>query len=254
MKKNFSEYMVEGESSATLSSKILHSMKENKKSRWLACINPHSYVKAESDSSFAVALRNADWLIPDGIGVVIFSTLVGERIERRVTGWDVFYDLSFKMNQVGNMSVFFLGSTMSNIEAIKGYMGKEFPNINFVGGFSPPFKDSFDKNDTAEMIAQINSVSPDVLWVGLTAPKQEKWLNENINNIDVKVAGAIGAVFDFCSGNVKRAPIWMQKYGLEWLHRSLSSPSRLGTRNAISNPIFIYLMIKKWLSKVGRER
>mgnify|MGYP000885083315 CR=1 FL=1 len=253
MNKNFSGYFIADESSVSLSDKMLHSIMENKKPRWLACINPHSYVTAESDRPFAVALSNADWLIPDGIGVVIFSALIGERLGQRVTGWDVFYDLSYKMNQAGNMSVFFLGSTESNIEAIKGYMGKEFPNINFIGGFSPPFKESFDKNDTAEMVAQINAVSPDVLWVGLTAPKQERWLNENIDNINVKVAGAIGAVFDFCSGNVKRAPIWMQRCGIEWLHRSLSSPSRLGKRNAISNPIFIYLMIKKWLSKVRRE-
>ena len=104
----------------------------------------------------------------------------------------------------------------------------EFPNIEVVGDFSPPFKSAFDSQDTLKMVSAINSVSPDVLWVGLTAPKQEKWLYENIESLDVKFAGAVGAVFDFCAGNVQRAPNWMQASGLEWFHRSISSPKSLG--------------------------
>jgi len=249
MKKKFNEYLVDDYSAVTISSQMMQSISEDKKARWLACINPHSYVTAQSDSRFSVALQNADWLIPDGIGIVIFSAISGEKVKQRVAGWDVFYELNQKMNSAGGKTAYFLGSTEATLEKIKIYMAKEFPKVEVVGTFSPPFRDAFDSEDTSAMVSRINAVSPDVIWVGLTAPKQEKWLNDNINSLDVKVAGAIGAVFDFCAGNVQRAPLWMQRTGLEWLHRSLSSPSRLGKRNMISNPIFVGIMFKNWLFK-----
>ncbi len=252
MKKKFNEYLIDDDSAVTISSQMMQVISEDKKASWLACINPHSYVTAQSDYHFSVALQNADWLIPDGIGIVMFSAISGEKVHQRVAGGDVFYELNQKMSSGVGKTAYFLGSTEATLEKIKIYMAKNFPKIEVVGTFSPPFRDSFDSEDTSDMVRRINAVSPDVLWVGLTAPKQEKWLNENINLLDVKVAGAVGAVFDFCAGNIQRAPLWMQRTGLEWLHRSLSSPSKLGKRNAISNPIFLYFMVRTWLAKLWR--
>ncbi|MFL2726074.1 MAG: WecB/TagA/CpsF family glycosyltransferase [Gammaproteobacteria bacterium] len=252
MKKKFAEYVINDESSKIISREILSSIEtEERKPKWLATINPHSYVTSQSDHKFSIALKNSDWLVPDGIGIVIFSTLYGSKLSQRVTGWDIFSNLNKCLNQLKGKTVFFLGSTNETLSNISIYMKDNYPQIKVVGMLSPPFKEEFNQKETEDMIKQINLVSPDVLWVGLTAPKQEKWIYENINNLNISFAAAIGAVFDFCAGNVSRAPKWVQDFGLEWLHRSLMSPTRLGKRNFTSNPIFVFIIIKKWmLSKI----
>jgi N-acetylglucosaminyldiphosphoundecaprenol N-acetyl-beta-D-mannosaminyltransferase len=122
-------------------------------------------------------------------------------------------------------------------------MESDFRNIRVVGTFSPPFKEEFSHEENLMVIEIINRAKPDVLWVGMTAPKQEKWIYENRDKLDVKLLGPIGAVFDFYTGNVKRsAPIY-QKTGLEWLPRFLREPRRMWRRNLVSNPRFLLRII-----------
>ena len=247
-KRKFAEYFVDSKNADEIASEINSFIDVNSKnSKWMSTINPHSYVTSQSDHKFSLALKNADWLIPDGIGIVIFSKLFDKKINIRVTGWDIFSSLNNKLNKTSGKSVFFLGSSEDTLSKISLYMQANYPNIKVAGMLSPPFKDEFDQKEINHMIDEINTASPDVLWVGLTAPKQEKWIFENISKLNVSFAGAIGAVFDFCAGNISRAPNWMQKSGLEWIHRSIMSPKRLGIRNLTSNPIFVCIIIKKWI-------
>ena len=213
---------------------------------WLACFNPHSYTVAMKDKVFAHALKNADWLVPDGVGVVLASRILGGTIKMRVTGSDVFTGLNQRMNAAGSMRVFFLGSTVKTLEQIKKRMSLDYPNINVVGVYSPPFKDVYSNAEITSMVKAVNSAAPDVLWVGLSAPKQEKFIFENRARLNVKFVAAIGAVFDFYSGNVKRdANSWLVRHGMEWLPRLLQEPKRLWRRMFVSAPVFMWHVIKK---------
>lgn len=206
---------------------------------WLACLNPHSYAEARRDPVFTRALLDANWLVPDGVGIVIASKLLGGNIKDRVTGSDVFLGLHERMNGKGGMSVFFLGSTEDTLAAIRERMALDYPNITVAGTYSPPFKPEYTPVELDEMIAAVNAAHPDVLWVGMTAPKQEKWILQNLPRLNVKFAGAIGAVFDFYTGRVKRSHPAFQRLGLEWLPRLVQQPKRLWRRMFVSAPIFL---------------
>ncbi len=126
-------------------------------------------------------------------------------------------------------------------------MAVEYPNIEVAGVYSPPFKTVFNNDDNKQMIEAVNKAKPDVLWVGMTAPKQEKWIYQNRNHLDVKFIGPIGAVFDFFTGNIKRSHPFFLKTGLEWLPRLLKQPQRLWDRMFISAPKFlIQVFIQKF--------
>jgi len=212
---------------------------------WLACLNPHSVVRAGKDPAFKRALWAADWLIPDGAGIVLASRWLGGRITRRVTGSDVFQGLNERMNARGGLSCFFLGSNEETLETIRARMARDYPNVRVAGTYSPPYRDEFSPEESAAMLAAIAAAQPDVLWVGMTAPKQEKWLHQHQERLAVPFAAAVGAVFDFYSGNVKRSHPFFLRYGLEWLPRLLREPRRLWRRNLVSTPLF--------LAQVARE-
>ncbi|MAC34777.1 MAG: glycosyltransferase [Haliea sp.] len=213
--------------------------------RWLACFNPHSYAVSLQDSHFSSALKDADWLVPDGVGVVMASRLLGGDIDSRVTGSDVFLGLHARMNQQGGMKVFFLGASKDTLADIRHRMARDYPNIELAGTYSPPFKPDYTHAELNEMIAAVNATRPDVLWVGMTAPKQEKWIFDNLPALDIKFAGAIGAVFDFYTGRVKRSHPLFQRLGLEWFPRLLQQPGRLWRRMFVSAPIFVAHVIKQ---------
>jgi exopolysaccharide biosynthesis WecB/TagA/CpsF family protein len=213
--------------------------------RWLACINPHSYVVAKSDRDFAAALQSADWLIPDGAGIVLASRLLRRSVRQRVTGSDIFAGVNEELQRRGGGTVFFLGSTDETLLLIRERMRRDYPSVRVVGFRSPPFKASFSASEMDEMIAHINEVQPDVLWVGMTAPKQERWLYESNDRLNVKFAAAIGAVFDFYSGRVQRSSPIMQGLALEWLPRLLREPRRLWRRSFVSAPMFLWDVFTK---------
>lgn len=206
---------------------------------WLACLNPHSYATALNDLEFSSALHKANILIPDGIGIVIADRFLNHLVKNRVTGPDIFFGLSASMQKRGNGKVFFLGSTQECLDDIRVKFKKDYPNIEFSGCWSPPFKEQWTALDNADMRNAINQANPDVLWVGMTAPKQEKWIHENLPYLNVRFVAGIGAVFDFYTGRVKRAPIFFQKMGLDWLFRLIQQPRRLWRRTFLSAPIFI---------------
>ena len=140
---------------------------------------------------------------------------------------------------------FFIGSTEEILLKIETRFKQDYPNIKYTGHYSPPFKDNYSEYEIDEMLDVINMHKPSVLWVGMTAPKQEKWIFNNLHRLDVNFIAAIGAVFDFYSGNISRSNNMFQKIGLEWLYRLITQPKKMWRRTVISSPIFIYHVIKK---------
>ena len=207
-------------------------------------INPHSYCVANKDLDFKEALKNSDILLPDGIGIVWAEWFLNGNSIKKIAGADIHQYLLQQAN-LKSQKVFYLGAAQSTLKLIEGKVKKEFPNIT-VSSFSPPYKPQFSESETALMLEKVNDFKPDILFVGMTAPKQEKWVFANKDNIDANTIVSIGAVFDFYAGNVNRAPKFIVKIGLEWLHRSLKS-RRLLIRNLKSNPIFLYDIIKEKL-------
>jgi N-acetylglucosaminyldiphosphoundecaprenol N-acetyl-beta-D-mannosaminyltransferase len=213
---------------------------------WLACFNPHSYAVALQDDNFARALKSADWLVPDGVGVVLASRLLGGAIHDRVTGSDVFACLHKRMNAEGGMSVFFLGATEETLALIRQRMNRDYPNVKIAGVYSPPFKDVYSILELKAMIDTVNIAAPDVLWVGMTAPRQEKFIFENRARLNVKFAAAVGGVFDFFAGNIMRKEdSWFVNHGMEWLQRLIQEPHRLWRRMFVSAPVFLWHVIKQ---------
>jgi N-acetylglucosaminyldiphosphoundecaprenol N-acetyl-beta-D-mannosaminyltransferase len=244
MKENILGYNISILSVDSFSGSLFQSLRTGE-STWLACFNPHSYAMTLKDETFARALKAAEWLVPDGVGVVLASHLLGGAIHDRVTGSDVFTGLHKRMNVVGGMSVYFLGATEETLALIRQRMARDYPNVKVAGTYSPPFKDDFSAADNHQMIAAINAAAPDVLWIGMSAPKQEKFIFENLARMNVKFAAAVGAVFDFYTGRVKRSHPVFQRLGVEWLPRLIQQPRRLWRRMFVSAPVFLWHVVKQ---------
>lgn len=210
-------------------------------------LNAHSYCILKEDNSFLEALLRSDVLLADGISIVIAARVLNGKKVSKIAGADLHSFLLEHANSY-NKKVFYLGSTRKTLDKIESNINIQFPNIKFES-FSPPYKDEFSDYDNEHMISAINLFKPDLLFIGMTAPKQEKWLEQNKNKLDVKVLASIGAVFDFYGGNISRAPDWMLKYGLEWLFRLIKEPRRLWRRYLINNFIFMGYVLKEYFLK-----
>jgi len=209
----------------------------------IVTLNAHSHNIAHRNAVFKEALQNSDILLPDGISIVwAVRFLTGKKI-KKIAGADVFAYLIDLLNKQ-NGSCFFLGSSDETLNRIKLRLHEDYPNIK-AGFFSPPFKNEFDENDNHTMISQVNDFAPDVLFVGMTAPKQEIWTYQNRHRIHAKVICNIGAVFDFYAGTKKRVPRWLDKLGLEWFYRFIQEPRRMWKRYLIGNSLFIYYVLKE---------
>ncbi|MEM1402817.1 MAG: WecB/TagA/CpsF family glycosyltransferase [Pseudomonadota bacterium] len=209
------------------------------KCKVLACFNPHSYAVAKKSARFRAALHKATWLVPDGAGVVLVSRLRNGALRSRVTGSDVHETVMKRLDQCSGR-VFYLGASDATLRKIRKRVSEDYPSVVFAGSYSPPYKDRFSAEENAQMISVVNSAKADVLWVGMTAPKQEVWLEEHREEISPAFAAGIGAVFDFYSGNVTRSSPLFQKLGLEWLPRLAQEPKRLWRRMFVSAPIFLW--------------
>lgn len=207
-------------------------------------INAHSYNTAQKDELFVEALTKGDVLIPDGASIVKACKWLKAKSQptERIAGWDLFI---FEMNKNKDGKVMFMGSSEKVLSLIKEHAAKDYPNMEVVT-YSPPYKTEFSDEDNHAIINAINTANPDLLWIGMTAPKQEKWAYSHWDELNIHChCGTIGAVFDFYAGTVKRAPIWWQKHGLEWLYRLISEPKRMWRRYLIGNTLFLWNIAKE---------
>lgn len=219
-------------------------------------INAHSYNTARKDSLFAEALMNGDVLLPDGVSIVKACKWIKAKSlpEERIAGWDLFV---FEMEKLERESeelktkseeskiVMFMGSSQKVLDLIVKRAAEVYPHLKVVT-YSPPYKPEFSDEDNKAIIDAIHAANPDLLWIGMTAPKQEKWTYSHWKELNIHCyVGCIGAVFDFFAGTMKRAPMWWQDHGLEWLYRLLKEPKRMWRRYIIGNALFLWNMVKE---------
>ena len=223
--------------------------------KWLInTINAHSFNTAQKDSLFAEALKQGDYLIPDGASVVKACRWLKAKTQpqERIAGWDLFVMEMQRLNAKGrecskHQRVMFMGSSEHVLQLIRQRAAADYPCLEVVT-YSPPYKPEFTAEDNAAIIKAINEADPDLLWIGMTAPKQEKWAYTHWLQLDIHChVGTIGAVFDFYAGTALRAPLWWQEHSLEWLYRLLKEPRRMWRRYVLGNPLFVYYVLKEKL-------
>ena len=216
-------------------------------------INAHSFNVAQEDEAFAEALKGGDYLIPDGASIVKACRWLKAKSQpkERIAGWDLFVFEMQRLNDKGKMindkllRVMFMGSSETVLERIREQAKVDYPHLEVVT-YSPPYKAEFSEEENSAIIRAINEANPDLLWIGMTAPKQEKWTYQHWKELDIHChVGTIGAVFDFYAGTAQRAPKWWQEHGLEWLYRLCIEPKRMWRRYVIGNPLFLWNVSKE---------
>lgn len=226
-------------------------IKQNKK-HYICVPNAYSTVIANKDRQFQEIINKAGFTIPDGMPLVWYSKTFKRSLKARISGFELFSAYSRKMDEQG-ISCFFLGGKDgSAAETIVKKYRNEFKNIKIAGYYVPPFLDEFKGEEKLKILKTINKLRPDVVWVGMSAPKQEKWISDNIEDLDIGMACGVGAVFDFYSGKIRRAPGWMQRTGLEWLYRIFADPGRLFKKYLIYNTKFMVLIVRDIFKRMFR--
>lgn len=199
---------------------------------------------ARKDDDLRHIYNTAGLVTADGVPLVWASRLLGSPVRGRVTGLDLLPYFAHIAAQKG-YRFFFLGAAEGVAEQLAEKLQKEHPGLQVAGCYSPPFTEKFSDRENKKMTEMINYSGADVLWVSLTAPKQDFWIAGQMENLQTPVAIGVGAAFDVVAGNIPRAPVWMQRSGLEWLYRLVKEPSRLSKRYLVEAPVFIPLILKQ---------
>ncbi|WP_334187231.1 WecB/TagA/CpsF family glycosyltransferase [Noviherbaspirillum sp.] len=208
-----------------------------RESRYVCICNVHSVVTTTSDLEFKVAVNNADMATPDGAPIAWALRRLGHPGQARINGPDLMMKYLAVAERKGQV-VFFYGSTESTLAKLRTALAGKFPRLKIGGAYSPPFRPLSVEEDNA-IVDQINDSGANVVFVGLGCPKQEKWMAEHRGRINAVMIG-VGAAFDYHAGVIKRAPLWWQNNGLEWLYRLGSEPRRLFMRYTVTNTLFVF--------------
>ena len=220
---------------------LIVSQIEELRGKFICLSNVHTTVMAESDEEYRTIQNSAFLALPDGSPLALVQRLRGYKEAEQVAGPDLMPAL-WKATENTEISHYFYGSTQQTIDALSEKLKIKYPRLKIVGMESPPFRPLSEEEDR-EVIQRINASGASIVWVGLGAPKQEKWMYEHQDKINALMLG-VGAGFDFHAGTVKRAPQWMRKHYLEWLYRLTQDPGRLWKRYVGTNSKFLMLSIK----------
>ncbi|MCZ6604934.1 MAG: WecB/TagA/CpsF family glycosyltransferase [Alphaproteobacteria bacterium] len=208
-------------------------------SHYVCVRDVHGVILARDDAQFRRIHERAGLVTPDGMPIVWFCRLAGYRQVRKVSGTKLFLAVC-ERSRTRRTRHFFYGATETTLEKLSDALRNRFPGIEIAGVHAPPFH-RLDAAEDAETVALINNARADIVWVGLGSPKQEQWMADHVGQLDASVLIGIGAAFDFVAGNIRRAPMWMRKCGLEWLYRLAGDPKRLWRRYLTKTPLFIPL-------------
>jgi N-acetylglucosaminyldiphosphoundecaprenol N-acetyl-beta-D-mannosaminyltransferase len=217
--------------------------------RGYVCAAPvHALMEAQHDAEMLQALRGSTLVVPDGMPLVWAANLLGENLEDRVYGPELMRRYSDRCAAKGHRVWLYGGRDQGSLVQLTDRMRRRHPGIRIVGGYSPPFRALTGEEEDA-LANEINEARPDVLWVGIGVPKQEKWMARMRERLEVPVMCGVGAAFDFHAGRVPMAPPWMQKNGLEWLYRAAQEPKRLLPRYLSTNPRFVVSFARQYLAE-----
>jgi len=209
----------------------------------------HAVMVGQDDPEMRSALQGSTLTVPDGMPLVWAANLLGDDLRDRVYGPELMLRYCERSAEKGHRVFLYGGRDQGSLAQLTLNLRLRFPGIKIVGGYSPPFRALTDDEDNA-IADQINAAQPDIVWVGIGVPKQEKWMARMRDRIDAPVLAAVGAAFDFHAGRVSMAPEWMQNRGLEWTYRIAQEPRRLLPRYLIHNPRFV----AKIAAQLVRER
>ncbi len=228
---------------------VMDDMVERRYRGWVCAAAVHSVMVARGDEAMWEALTEATITVPDGMPIVWAANVLGEHLPNRVYGPELMRRYCDRSAETGHRVWLYGGRDQGALVQLALNLRRHHPGIRIVGGYSPPFRSLTDDEDAA-IAQQINDARPDVLWVGIGVPKQERWMVQMRERLDVPVMCAVGAAFDFHAGRVSQAPRWMQERGLEWTYRIAQEPRRLLPRYLYTNPHFMLGFARQYL----RER
>lgn len=211
---------------------------------YMCVSNVHTTVTSFMDKEYCAVQNGGIMAIPDGGPLSTEGRRRGFADIRRTTGPDYLVNI-LKCSAENGYSHYFFGSTDETLQKLSAAIQRDYPGVKIAGMYSPPFRQLTEK-ETAKMLEMINAANADFVWVGLGAPKQEFWMAEHQGKIHGFMVG-VGAAFDYLAGNIKRAPVWMQKANLEWLFRLMQDPVRLFSRYFYTNAVFLWNAVVKGL-------
>ncbi|MCI8557479.1 MAG: WecB/TagA/CpsF family glycosyltransferase [Lachnospiraceae bacterium] len=222
--------------------KLLERRTKQWSGEYICVSNVHTTVMSYEDSKYCAIQNQAALALPDGKPLSVLCRKRGFPEAGRVTGPDLMLEL-FNVSETEEYRHYFYGSTQKTLDGMRERLNAEFPHVVIVGMYSPPFRQLTEEEDI-RIAEEINRVKPDFVWVGLGAPKQENWMADHKGKINGLMIG-VGAAFDYFAGNIKRAPVWMQKCSLEWFYRLLQEPGRLWKRYFVTNLKFLWLILRE---------
>jgi N-acetylglucosaminyldiphosphoundecaprenol N-acetyl-beta-D-mannosaminyltransferase len=235
-----------------LENRFIEIMESTNTCHQIVVANTYSIVLANRNKEFANVVNKAEFVLADGIPVVWASRILCQKLPERIAGPDFMWSFS-KTCAEKSYKVFLLGGQHEYLGVLINNLKNAFPGIFIVGAYSPPFGE-WSAEENEKIIQMINDAQTDVLWLGVSTPKQDKWIFENKHRLKTKLAVGVGAAFDFHSGRVKRAPVWMQKIGLEWMVRLIQEPRRMWKRYLFSNTLFLYYLVLELLKLLFKKK
>ncbi len=209
--------------------------------RFVSAANTHVVMEAQHDASFKQIINSADLCVPDGMPLIWYARFRGHLLSRRAYGPELMITFCRETAAKGYRHFLYGGDPDASNQLVK-FLRQSCPGIEIAGACSPPFR-SLTQEEDDEAVERINRAQPDILWVGLGCPKQERWIHDHRQRLIVPVMVAIGQAFDILSGRKKPAPAWMQENGLEWCFRLLQEPRRLWRRYLVYNTKFICALL-----------
>ena len=233
-------------------SKIIESIPSNQGPKYVVTPNAHHLVMLQQDKYFQTVYEQAFLSVPDGVPLLWAARLLGTPLKGRVNGTDLFEKLCATAAK-NKLKVFFLGGRPGAAKLAAETLRSRLPEIHIAGVYCPPYGFENDVVELDKIRNEIRVASPHILFVGLGAPKQEKWIYENYKSLEIPISIGIGVSFELVSGVVNRAPVIMQKLGLEWLFRLIMEPQRLWKRYIFGNILFTLLVVKQWSSLLKRN-
>jgi N-acetylglucosaminyldiphosphoundecaprenol N-acetyl-beta-D-mannosaminyltransferase len=227
---------------------VMDGLIERREKGYVCAVATHAVMVACEDEEMRQALTDSSLTVPDGMPLVWAANMLGERLDSRVYGPELMKRYSRRCAERGYRVWLYGGRDQGSLAQLALNLRRENPDIKIVGGYCPPYRDLTQEEEQA-LYAEINRAQPDVLWIGTGVPRQEKWMARIRPHLEVPMICAVGAAFDFHSGRVSQAPLWMQDRGLEWTYRIAQEPRRLLPRYLYYNPRFVRAVGKQLLKE-----
>ena len=229
---------------------VMDTLVDTREKGYVCAAPVHALMEARRDAEMLAALRGSTLVVPDGMPLVWAANLLGEKLADRVYGPELMLRYSDRCAERGHRVWLYGGRDQGSLVQLALSMRRRHPGIQVVGGYSPPFR-ALTAEEERATADEINQAQPDVLWVGIGVPKQEKWMAHMRDRLEVPVMCGVGAAFDFHAGRISMAPRWMQDRGLEWIYRTVQEPKRLLPRYLHTNPRFVAAFARQYLAERG---